>query len=193
MKKYSVLLITAFISGCGGGGGDDTDESSTDTTGSIFPDICSGQSEYFESLSGIRVGMLSELELGSISLCEFEVTMEIDNAPNPAMNCSTSGTVSYTGTQLIVDDVTPSICQSAIDLPITVGQSVPFVTNPAEIPLPTTLTLIVDGVPTGTDENGMVLRNPFIGSQVVTLDPTFSILVGGTGVLSPVTQTKRNK
>ena len=187
IKKILVGTSFAVIASCGGGGsggGESAIEVVVPGGSDQVNDICTAQSVYFTNLSGLVTGVLTEPPTAT-SMCEFVVEMDIENNPNPLSNCSVTGTLSYVGTQMIVDAFTPTICASQIDVPITVGQSVPIVTvQDSEIPLPTTLTLIATGEFPSLNSEGMVIRNPFNNSQTVTLDSNFSIQIDNFGTLN---------
>lgn len=175
-KTLSVALWLS-ISACGGSGGSGGDNGISNdpvtTTGA-----CANYLDYFASLSGERTGIVSEA-VAPNSMCVFEVTMTINNDPDPLINCRTTGSLSFTGSQMIVDDVNPASCASRVDVPLLIGQSIPFIAQPDSIDLPTRLTLLVmDDLP-AFDVNGMRINYPVAEQQVITLTGDLALSIDG--------------
>ena len=170
IRTSTIVIASVGIIACGGGGSSSSDL----PLNSDAADICTPQTQYFESLAGTRTGQVGEPVVGN-EFCVFDVELVINNDPDPSLNCEVSGEISDVGTQLVVDAGNSVTCDSATGLAVRVGQTVAVVTvNPTVLTPPLDILFSVDGLGDFNPNN----RVPFLSAQTVGLNEDFSIQVG---------------
>jgi len=176
MKNLFILCVAVLLASCGGGGssGGNTIASPVVPAGDSVSGMCARQGSYFNTLSGTYKGFASEV-VGSESYCEFEVSLKVNNDPEPFSNCEVSGTLSYSGTQLIADAARLSTCESRLDLPVTISQTIGFINPPNPLPLPASLIMKIDAPLPTFDSDGNRTRHPFISRTTLRLNQSYNL------------------
>lgn len=180
--RKKTLIVGCFLflmAGCGGGGG----SSSTPAPTSSAPSSvigCDQHSDFFEQLSGDRVGTITTFSSPGNPSCQFEVMMSINNDPS-FNSCQVTANVTYTTQTINTDGI--RVCDAGDGQGFTVqfGEAIAL---QDQVSLP--LQLIFQ--PMGSQPlqaNGFLIEYPIFGGSNVEVDANFNINVEGQFLTRP--------
>lgn len=185
LMKYKKILtavsILMGVSSCGGGGGGGSSNPtpSGGTTSSVIG--CSQHTDFFEQLSGDRVGTISTFSIPGMPNCEFDVLMTINNDPM-ANTCQMTADLSYTAQ--IVDAGSTRVCDVSEGRRFNVlfGEAISL---QDQVNLPLRLIFQPVGSQPLQDANGFLIEYPVSGGSDIEIDENFNINVEGQFLTRP--------
>ena len=174
-----VSLMSMCIASCGGGGSGNTTSAENSSGQSVVG--CSQHSEFFNSLSGTRVGTVTSFRAPSDPLCEFDVTMTINNDPN-FNTCQITAELSYTSQ--IFNETDTRVCDASNGRRFNVLFGQPIALQD-QINLPIQLVFQPIGAQPVQDTNGALISYPVFGGSAIEVDQNFNISIEGQFLTSP--------
>ncbi len=178
MRISSVVLASLVVMGCSSG---DSDSSGGNPSGSNvdlndLSQIC--QQSFFDRVAGTRTGILTELpSQATNSFCQWDVTLRLERG-GQYPKCSQSGTISFTGTQQVVDNTNTLVCGNAENIPAEVFTPDVAVEAIAgnELSAPRTMVFRYQAAQLpAVDASGLRYVYPFLVTEQVVIDADFNI------------------